>query len=52
MDPSSIGLIFGGIRSLLNLADKLRRGDELTAEELAEINRLANKAHEDLQNTE
>jgi hypothetical protein len=51
MDAATIALIFGGIRSLINIADKLGRGDALTAEEQAEIDRLAKKAHDDLQAT-
>jgi hypothetical protein len=51
MDPATIALVFGGIRSLLELAGKLTRGDALTPEEQAEIDRLAKKAHDDLQNT-
>ena len=51
MDPVTIALIFGGIRSLIEIGDKLSRGDKLTPEERAEIDRLAKKAHDDLQNT-
>jgi hypothetical protein len=52
MDPVTLGLIFGGIRSLIAIGDKLKNGDTLTPAEQAEIDRLAQQAHDTLQATD